>query len=205
MFLTIMEYTTMEFVDLGKIVSTHGVRGEVKVLPFTDDFERFKKLKKAYVRQNLPANKRNNKTIHTAEDVASVEVMGCKLLKTTVVLKIAGVVTVEDAEKYRNMVISIDKNDVPELPEDSYYVFDLVGCEIFDADNDNALIGKIQDVIQTGANDVYSVKDTEGDTVLIPAVKDFVKEVDVMKKRIVVSLPTGLLDVYKRNDINDDL
>lgn len=196
----------MEFVDLGKIVSTHGIRGEVKVLPFTDDFGRYKKLKKAYIRPKMPVNKCNKNVVAKySEEIISVDIIGCKLLKTTVVLKIAGVVTVEEAEKYRNMIISIDKNEVPVLPEDSYYVFDLVGCEIFDADNGNDLIGKIQDVIQTGANDVYSVKDTEGDTVLIPAVKDFVQEVDISSKRIVVSLPNGLLDIYKCNDINDDL
>jgi len=181
----------MEFVDLGKIVSTHGVRGEVKVLPFTNDFERFKKLKKVYIRTSL-------------SDYREVDVLGCKILKTTVALNLAGVISCNDAEKLRNMIISIDKKDVPKLPTDSYYVFDLIGCEIFSS-SDGEMIGTIKDVIQTGANDVYLVKDTDGDDIMIPAVKEFINSIDIENKKISVTLPTGLLDIYKRNDINDDL
>ena len=187
----------MEFVDLGKIVNTHGVHGEVKVLPFASDLERFRTLKKVYIRDA------DNKLHSASADNASeYEVRGCKVLKTTVALRFLGVTSADDAEKLRNRIISIDKNDVPKLPEDVYYLFDLIGCKVYDGDT---LIGKINDVIQTGANDVYSLVDNDGDTILIPAVRDVIRTVDIDSKRIEVSLPAGLLDVYKTNDINDDL
>lgn len=154
-----------ELLVVGQIVKTHGVRGEVKVLPMTDDVMRFKKLKKVFI------------------DGEEKVINGCKFQSKRVILKISGIDTIEEAEKYKNKYLEIEREDAAELSEGHYYIADIIGCNVFDTDNKE--LGKVYDVIETGSNDVYWVKGGE-EEVLIPALKDIVVDIDVCENKIII-------------------
>lgn len=153
-----------QFLAVGQIINTHGLNGELKVYPLTDDIKRFRKLDKVLI------------------DGVERNIVWCKLQADTVILKIEGVETLEDAHKLRNKYLEIDRENAVELPENTYFVADLIGCSVFDS-NDN-LLGNIYDVIKTGSNDVYWIK--EGKELLIPALKDIVETVDIENKKIII-------------------
>lgn len=157
-----------EFLTVGQIVKTHGVKGEVKVYPLTDDIKRFRKLKKVYI------------------DDIEKNITWCKLQADRVILKIEGIDTVEDAEKYKNKYIRINREDAVKLPKDSYFITDLIGCTVVDSNGKD--LGKVFDVIKTGSNDVYWIKSPK--ELLIPALKDIVLSVDVESQSIVIK-PVG--------------
>jgi len=109
-----------------------------------------------------------------------------------VLLKLEGIDTIEQAEKYRNYYIKINRKDAEDLPEDTYYIVDLIDCEVYT--DEKSFLGKVVDVIQTGSNDVYVVKQENGKEILLPAIADVVKDVDVTNKKIIVHLLKGLID-----------
>ena len=153
-----------DYLSVGQISKPHGIKGEVKVIPLTDDIKRFRKLKKVYIDGN-------EKTI-----------VWCKMQVDRVILKIEGIDTIEGAEILRNKYIQVKREEAVRLPKDSYFVTDLVSCTVYDTLENK--IGKIYDVIKTGSNDVYWIKDEK--EVLIPALKDIVLEVDIDSHRIVI-------------------
>lgn len=153
-----------DYLSVGQISKPHGIKGEVKVIPLTDDIKRFRKLKKVYIDGN-------EKTI-----------VWCKMQVDRVILKIEGIDTIEAAEILRNKYIQVKREEAVRLPKDSYFVTDLVSCTVYDTLENK--IGKIYDVIKTGSNDVYWIKDEK--EVLIPALKDIVLEVDIDSHRIVI-------------------
>ena len=156
-----------EYFEIGQIVNTSGLKGILKIKPFTDDIKKFSNLK----------------TIYKIEQV--------RYVKNMVMLKLAGIDTVEEAEKYRNLYIKILRDQEEELEEGSYYVVDILGCKVnTDA---NQELGKIVDVFQTGSNDVYVVKDEQGKQILLPAIKEVIKNVDIKNKIITVHLLEGLV------------
>ena len=168
-----------EFLNIGRIINTHGVKGEVKVTPLTDVLERFEALKK--VNMNL-------KGIKSVVTITSV-----KYLKDTVVLKFKEVNDMDEAEKLKGAMLFVERKDAIRLPENSFFIGDIIGCEVFDEERGS--LGTVQDIIQTGSNDVYLVRGTGVyKEVLIPALKTVVSKVDIENKRIDVSLPEGLLD-----------
>ena len=167
----------MEYLEIGQIVNTNGLKGLVTVNPFTDDITRFEDLETVYILYH------NELIKMTIEDV--------KYKKNQVLLKFKGIDTIEEAEKYRECYIKIDRKDAVELPKDTYFIADLLGLEVFTSDN--KFLGKIDDVFQTGSNDVYVVKDEKGKQILLPAISDVVKKVDLENKKIVIELIEGLI------------
>lgn len=155
-----------EFMSVGQITKPHGVRGEVKVVSLTDSLEYFRNFDKVYI------------------DGEIKKITSVKLQSDRVILKIQGIDTVEMAERYRNKYLMIKREEAGELPEDSYYIADLIGCRVQDTDGEE--LGKVFDVIETGSNDVYWVKGEGKKEVLIPALKDIVVNVDIVNSVITI-------------------
>lgn len=166
-----------QLMEIGQIVNTYGIKGFLKVVPYTDDIKRFEKLKSIY--------------IQTKKSLETVIIEEVKYVKNLVLLKIKGIDNINDAEIYKNCYIKIDRSDAVELPEDSYFIIDLIGIKVY-TDEGEAL-GDIIDVFPTGANDVYVVKNELGKQVLLPAIGDVIKNVDIKNKKMIVHLIEGLV------------
>lgn len=153
-----------DFLSIGQIINTHGVKGELKIYPLTDDIKRFRKLKTVFI-DNIEKN-----------------VVWCKLQADRVVLKIEGIDSMDEAAKYKNKYIEVKREDAVKLNEDEYYIADLIGCNVVDELGTD--LGKVFDVIQTHSNDVYWVKGKE--ELLVPALKTIVVNIDVENQQIVI-------------------
>jgi len=153
-----------DFMSVGQIGKTHGLKGEVKVFSLTDSLERFKKIKNVYI------------------DGEIRKVEGCKLQSDKAILKIEGIDTIEQAETYRNKYLMVKREDAVKLPEGSYYVADLIECSVFEEGGEE--LGKVYDVLSTPGNDVYWVKGKK--EVLIPVLKDIVVSVDINEHVIII-------------------
>ena len=164
-----------EFLEAGKIVTTHGIRGEVKVMPYTDSPELLCEFDRLFIGKNRD----------------EIEVERSRVFKSTVIMKIAGIDTPEAAEKLRNKLLYMHRDDL-ELDEDTYFIQDLIGLEVRDADS-GEVYGKIDDVMQTGANDVYVIKGTEREY-LVPAIADVVVSTDVDGGVMTIRPLEGLFD-----------
>ena len=162
-----------DLLQVGVITSTHGVRGEVKVYPTTDDVARFKKLKKVI--------------LDTGKENLELEIAGVKFFKNMVILKFK--------EKYRQKALYVTRENAVKLKKDEYFIADLIGLSV--KTDEGETLGDLTDVIQTGANDVYVVSMQDGEEVLIPAIKDCIKEVDIENGKMEVHLLPGLLDINK--------
>ncbi|MCT4594865.1 MAG: ribosome maturation factor RimM [Anaeromicrobium sp.] len=163
---------------VGQIVGTHGIRGEVRVYPLTDYKERFEELKWVYM---------------DGESDEKYHIKGVKYKKNMVILNIKEINTCNDAETYRDKYLYIDRENARELPEDTYFIRDLIGIEVFTTENE--YIGKIENVIQTSANDIYEIKiEGKKSPALIPAVGEFVKEVNISEKKMIIKLIEGLIE-----------
>lgn len=166
-----------QLLQVGVISSTHGVRGEVKVFPTTDDVTRFKKLKKVI--------------LDTGKEQIPLEVEGVKFFKQFAILKFKGIDNINDIEKYKGKPLLVERKDAVKLKKDEYFVADMVGIEVFTEDQEK--LGTLKDVIETGANDVYAVELTDGGEVLIPAIKQCILEVDIKERKMTVHLLDGLM------------
>ena len=166
-----------EYLEIGQIVNTSGLKGELKVNPLTDDITRFEDLETVYIQKH--------------KDLVEFKIQGVKYNKNMVILKLEGIDNIDEAEKYRNFYIKINRKDAIELPDDSYFIVDILQCEVFTDANEH--LGKVVDVFSTGSNDVYTVKTEEGKEILLPAIEDVIKEVDIANKKIVVHLLDGLI------------
>lgn len=166
-----------QLLEIGQIVNTYGIKGFLKVVPYTDDITRFEKLNSIYIQ-----TKRNLETVIIEE---------VKYSKNLVLLKIKGIDNINDAEIYKNCYIKIDRSDAVELPEDSYFIIDLIGIRVYTDEGEE--LGDIVDVFPTGANDVYVVKNEIGKQVLLPAIGDVIKSVDIESKKMLVHLIEGLV------------
>ena len=166
-----------EYLELGQIVNSYGIKGFLQVVPYTDDNTRFNDLETIYIEKN------NKLQEYVIEEV--------KYSKNLVLLKLKGIDTIEQAEKFRNCYLKINRKDAIELEEDTYFLVDLIGIEVFTESGEN--LGNIIDVFPTGSNDVYVVKNEEGKQVLLPAIKDVIISVDIENKKMVVRPMEGLL------------
>lgn len=167
----------MQSVLIGQIVNVHGIKGEVKVYPYTDDVEYLsKKLKKVYLDEKL---KEGFKT-------------SCRVQKGMLLMRISGIDSVEKAEALRNKYIYISDDTLDKLEEDNYYVKDLIGCDIIDIKNDE-ILGRLDYIFNTGANDVYEVTTTSNTKVYLPAIKQVIKKVDIKSRKIYVEIMEGLI------------
>ena len=167
--------------QVGSITQTHGIRGEVKVFPLTDDISRFKNMKNLL----LDAGK---------EGYISLEVENARPQKNLVILKFKGIDNINDIEKYKGHGLYVTKDNRVDLKEDEYFIADLIGCDVYlDSDKDNRF-GTISDVMETGANDVYEITLESGKTVLVPAIKDCILDVDIEGRRMEIHLMEVLMD-----------
>lgn len=165
--------------QVGAITSTHGVRGEVKVFPTTDDVRRFKKLKDVL--------------LDTGKEMVTLEIESVKFFKQFVILKFKGIDSLNDVEKYRSKNLYVTRENAVRLRKDEYFIADLIGLSVF-TDEDQVL-GELIDVIQTGANDVYVVKMEDGKEVLLPAIKECILNVNMEDRQMKVHVLDGLLDL----------
>ncbi|MBS5864517.1 MAG: 16S rRNA processing protein RimM [Clostridium sp.] len=167
----------MEYIEIGQIVNTNGLKGVVKVNPFTDDISKFEDLKYVY--------------IQLKNELKKVKIEQVRYNKNQVLLKLGGIDSIEEAEKYRNFYLKTEKESQEDLGEDTYYIVDLIGLDVYS--DKNEYLGKIEDVFPTGSNDVYVVKDNLGKQILIPAITDVVKKVDLKNKKMTINLIPGLI------------
>jgi len=173
-----MERQMDNLLRVGVISSTHGVRGEVKVYPTTDDVNRFKSLK--------------NVILDTGREHMDLEIQGVKFFKNMAILKFKGYDSIDDIEKYKGKDLLITRDQAVELGPDENFIIDLIGLRVVTEDGED--FGTLTDVIKTGANDVYEVKTAEGKEVLLPAIKECVLNVDLTEGIVTVHIMDGLLD-----------
>ena len=169
----------VDLFQVGTISSTHGVRGEVKVYPTTDDVRRFKKLKEVL--------------LDTGKEMITLEVESVKFFKQFAILKFKGIDTLNDVEKYRMKNLFVTRANAVKLQKDEYFIADLIGLSVITEDGE--VFGELTDVIQTGANDVYAVTMADGKEVLMPAIKECILSVDMENKQMKVHVMDGLLDL----------
>lgn len=163
--------------QVGVITQTHGIRGEVKVFPTTDDAGRFKKLKEVI--------------LDNGRERLTLEIEEVKFFKQYAILKFKGYDSINDVEKYKGAKLCIRREQAVKLQKDEYFIADLIDMEV--VTEDGAHFGKIKDVLTTGANDVYVVSREAGTEVLLPAIRECVKAVDVEQGRVTVHIMDGLL------------
>ena len=166
-----------KYLEIGQIVNTFGIKGMVKIKPFTDDINRFDRLKKIYI------SNKNGKKEYQIQEI--------KYHKNMVLMKLKGVDTPEQADLLRQSYLLVDRADEEPLEEGVYYIVDLLGLEVYT--DDNKLLGKVEDIFNTGSNDIYVVKDEMGKQILLPGIPDVLKNVDLEKGRITVHLIPGLI------------
>ena len=168
-----------DLLQVGIITSTHGVRGEVKVYPTTDDPRRFRRLKEV--------------VLDTGKEKMNLEIEGVKFFKQFVILKFKGLDNINDIEKYRQKSLYVTRKNAVRLQRDEYFIADLIGLKV--QDEDGKELGTVKDVIETGANDVYEVEMEDGKSLLLPAIKQCILNVDVENGTMQVHVLEGLLDL----------
>ncbi len=166
----------MDMLEVGKIVNTHGLRGEVKVVPWCDYPEVFENIDKVFTADGREFN-----------------IKGIKYQKNNIILKLSEICDIDDAERLKEKVIFTKRETLGDLPEGTYYIADLIGIEV--VTDDGEMLGVISDVLQTGANDIYEVKREGKKPLLLPVIDEVVKSVDIENKIAVVHLMEGLSDL----------
>lgn len=166
-----------QLLQVGVISSTHGVRGEVKVFPSTDDVKRFKKLKKVILdtgREHLP-----------------LEVESVKFFKQFAIVKFKGIDNINDIEKYKGKSLLVDRENAVKLRKDEYFIADMIGLQVYTEDGE--AFGVLKDVLETGANDVYIIDSLKHGEVLVPAIKQCILDVDIEGQKMTIHLMEGLV------------
>ncbi len=167
----------MDYIKVGRITNTHGIKGELRVFPLTDNIERFNDLKIVYLGDNKE----------------KVEIEDVKYHKGLAIIKFKEFDNINQVLKFKDEFVYIDAEDKVQLPEDHYFIFDIVDCTVYDTVGNK--IGVVTDVLLYSANDVYVVKAHDKDKeYLIPAVKEFVKEVDIQNKKIIIDPIEGMIE-----------
>jgi len=175
-----MEVNLHSFLEIGKIVNTYGIKGELKVIPLTNSSERYLDLKWAFV-----GNKDDRLVKYTFEKV--------KLLQDLVIVKFNEISDMNKAELLKGNFIKVDRDNAIKLPEDAFFICDLIDCEVIDEISGEKL-GVIKEILETGSNDVYVIKDENSKEILIPALKSVVRKVSLEEGKMWVILPLGLVD-----------
>lgn len=167
-----------DLLTVGFITTAHGVHGEVKVYPTTDDVKRFKKCKELIL-----DDKKNQRR---------VKLLSVKFFKQFVIIKFEGIDTMDDALKLKNASLLVTRDMAVKCEKDEYFIADLIGLKVFDEDNN--LIGSVSEVYQTGANDVYEIEKEDSKKVLVPAIKDCIKNVDIKEGKMTIHVMEGLFE-----------
>ena len=165
-----------DYFEIGQIVNTNGLKGIVKIKPFTDDIKEFEEFNSIFIKKK--------------DELIEYEIEQVRYVKNMVLLKLKGIDDIDEAEKLRNLYIKIRRDVMPSLPENTYYIVDLIGCEVVTIEGEN--LGTVYDVFNTGSNDIYEVKDENGKQLLIPAIKEVIKNIDISNKKITIKLMEGL-------------
>lgn len=169
----------MNLIEVGKIVNTHGLRGEVKVVPWTDYPEVFEDIETVYIKK---------KTEYERLDIA-----GLKYQKNNLIVRFSQLKDINEAEKYKNQVLYAERDALGELPEGVYYIADLIGLEVVKEDGEK--VGIINDVFNTGSSDIYDVKREGKKNMLIPVIDDVVIDTDIENGKVTVRMMEGLEDL----------
>ncbi len=178
-----------DLLQVGAIASTHGVRGEVKVFPMTDDVNRFKRLKEIL--------------LYTGEEYLKLEIAQVRFFKNLAIMKFKGIDSINDIEKYKGKGLFVTREQAVKCEKDEYFIADLIGIEV--STEKGELLGELKDVLQTGANDVYVVQVSpkspyagcvpdKNQELLLPAIRECVRKVDIGGRKIQVRLMPGLLE-----------
>ncbi|QDR80438.1 ribosome maturation factor RimM [Sporomusa termitida] len=158
-----------DLITIGKIVAPHGVRGDVRIFPLTDFPDRFHALKTVYV-----------------ENVGQMQLESARPHKKFILLKFAGINTMNEAGNLSGKLLKIGREDLVQLPAGQYYIFDIIGLNVFNEEGE--LLGIITDVLQPGSNDVYVIETQDKQELLVPAIKEVVKQIDIAGKKMLVKL-----------------
>lgn len=172
----------MKYIEFGKIVNTHGIKGEVKIYPYTDNLEAILKLKSIYLGNEISENESGKEMI---------KVKSIKIHKNMFIAMLENIDSMEKAEKLKDKYVFKELEKAEDLEEDEYYVKDLIGLNVYLEDGEE--FGIVKDVMNTGANDIYTISTKSHGEVLIPAIKDVVKKIDIENKKIYISLMEGLI------------
>lgn len=167
-----------DFFQIGIVTSPHGLKGEVKVFPTTDDVKRFKRLREVIV--------------DTGKESVTLEVESARFFKQFVILKLRGIDAIETAEKYRKASLLVSRQNAVRLKRDEYFIADLMGLRVLDEEDRE--IGVLREVMETGANDVYVIDLKDGRELLLPAIRQCVLAVDVEAGFVRIHILEGLLD-----------
>lgn len=167
-----------QLLQVGVITQPHGIRGEVKVFPTTDDVKRFKKLKQVL--------------LDTGKEKLILEVQNVKFFKQFVIVKFKEFDSINDIEKYKGKPLLVTRENAIKLAKNEYFIADMIGMDVITEDQNK--FGTLKEVLQTGANDVYIVETTEGKEVLLPAIKECIRNVDMENACLTIHLMKGLLD-----------
>lgn len=166
-----------EYFEVGQIVNTFGIKGQVKVKPFTDDLERFEELK--------------NVLVEKGKELIEMQIEEVKYQQTVVLLKLKGIEDMNMAEKLKGCYLKIKREDARKLPNDTYFIADLIGLNVYT--EDGILLGKVDDIYNNKSNDIYVIKDELGKQILLPAIKNVIKHIDIENEKITVHLLNGLI------------
>ncbi len=165
-----------DYLELGQIVNTKGLKGEVKLNSFAEDDSVFETLDKVYLKRKTEMVEKQ------------IEKVGYS--KNQVILKFKDCDSIDEAETLRDMYLLVKRSDLGELPEGVYYIADLIGLDVYT--DEGELLGKVDDIYSTGANDIYVVKDDLGKQRLLPGIKEVIQETNLEEGRIIVHLIEGL-------------
>jgi 16S rRNA processing protein RimM len=172
-----------DILHIGKIAGVHGLAGELKVQPLTDDPRRFSDLEDCLL---VSADEKSRESAH---------IEGVRFFKDQVLLRLENVSDRNTAEKLRGLFISVTREKAVALPPDTWFICDLIGCDVYDPIH--GYLGHLTDVMQNAAHDVYTVSKVSEKDLLFPALKTIIRQVDLPARRIDVELPEGLYDIYR--------
>lgn len=168
---------TNDYLAVGKVVNTHGIKGELKVMPITSDISRFDYL--LFV------------TASYEGALKEFRVSSCRIHKGFILMILKGIETMDDAEKLKGQELFVHRKHAIELEEDEFFICDIIGINVYEEEK---LLGQITDVLETGSNDVYVITDNNKKEILIPALKSVVESINIKEKRMQVKIPEGLID-----------
>lgn len=167
-----------DMLRIGVIANTHGIKGEVKVFPTTDDVNRYKQLKEVI--------------LDTGKEHKKLEIENIRFFKQMVIVKFKGIDTINDIEKYKGKDILVTREQAIPLEEDEYFIYDIIGATVVTEEGEE--IGTLEEVLQTGANDVFVVTSLEGKELLFPVIQDCVREINIEEKKVTIHVMKGLLE-----------
>ena len=165
------------YIKIGMIINTHGHKGELKILPLTDDIRRFNEAEYFYVQKD--------------NEYKKYHVVQCRIHQDKAIIAFREIPDMNEAEKLKGKYLELPEEELKPLPAGHYYIYQLIGLDVYEGEQ---FLGKIEDILKTGSNDVYVVKGPNGKEMYLPALKEVVREIDLAAHVIRVTIPLGLLD-----------